>query len=188
MLKLTLSHSIWYYETLKPCYPKSFFLRPTLWKPSGSILSLVVIFFDKSPTWVGVYITSNRRSFIYHASMFPFMCGSRGKCWLLARPTTSTFCLSPTHFFTTLRTRFGLPYPTVAHLSWYQCGHTIYDLSTHLFQCFYKSEHTIAHDTFWDIVTLIALKNGTHVQREVSHLFLHHTWWQVDILIIKNGF
>jgi hypothetical protein len=53
--------------------------------------------------------------------------------WLLTHPTTLTFHLSSTHFFTTLRTHFGLPHPIVAHLSRCQCGHTIDDLGTQLF-------------------------------------------------------
>jgi hypothetical protein len=48
--------------------------------------------------------------------------------------------------------------------------------------------HTIAHNTFWDIVATIVLENKTHVEREVSHLFPCHIRWQVDILIIRNGF
>jgi hypothetical protein len=32
------------------------------------------------------------------------------------------------------------------------------------------------------------LKSGAHVQKEVSHLFLHHIQQQVDILITKDGF
>jgi hypothetical protein len=46
------------------------------------------------------------------------------------------------------------------------------DLGTHLLQCPCESEHTTTHNTFWDIVVAIALENKTHVQREVSHLFL----------------
>jgi hypothetical protein len=32
------------------------------------------------------------------------------------------------------------------------------------------------------------LESETHVQREVSHFFLHHTQQQVDVFIIKNNF
>jgi hypothetical protein len=32
------------------------------------------------------------------------------------------------------------------------------------------------------------LENGTHVHKEVSHLFSCHIQQQVDILIIRNGF
>jgi hypothetical protein len=31
-------------------------------------------------------------------------------------------------------------------------------------------------------------KSGTHVQKEVSHIFLHHIQWQMDILIIRHDF
>jgi len=35
---------------------------------------------------------------------------------------------------------------------------------------------------------IIVLKNGAHVQKEVSRLFFRHTWWWVDIFIIKDDF
>jgi hypothetical protein len=119
---------------------------------------------------------------------FHLCVGPRTSTWLLTRPTTLTFCLSPTHFFTTLCTCFGLPHPMVAHFSWCQCGHAIDYLGTHLLWCLYESEDTTTHDTFRVIIIVIVLVNGTHVQREVSHLFLHHTQRQVDILIIKDDF
>jgi hypothetical protein len=80
-----------------------------------------------------------------------------------------------------------LPHPLITHLSQCQCGHTSDDLGTHLLRCPYTSEHTIAHNTLWNIVAIIALESGTHVQRGVSHLFLHHTQ-QVDNLITRNDF
>jgi hypothetical protein len=36
-----------------------------------------------------------------------------------------------------------------------------------------RNEHIIAHNILLDIVATIVLESGTHVQREVSHLFLH---------------
>jgi hypothetical protein len=63
----------------------------------------------------------------------------------------------------------------MAHLSQCQCGHTIDDLGTHLLWCPYRSEHTIAHNTLWDVIAIIALESEAHVQKEVSHLFSHHT-------------
>ncbi len=74
--------------------------------------------------------------------------GPGANVWLLTHPTISTFGLSPTHFYTPLCTHFGLPHPTMANFSWCQCGHSINDLSTHLFRCTYENEHTTAHDTF----------------------------------------
>jgi hypothetical protein len=32
------------------------------------------------------------------------------------------------------------------------------------------------------------LKNEAHVKKEISHLFPHHTWRQMDIVITKNDF
>jgi hypothetical protein len=39
----------------------------------------------------------------------------------------------------------------------------------------YENEHITTHNTFWDIIATIALENGTHVQKKVFYLFLHHT-------------
>jgi hypothetical protein len=114
--------------------------------------------------------------------------GPRASTWLLAHPTTSTFRSSLAHYFTTLHTHFGLPHPTIAHLSLCQCGHTIDDLSTHLLQCPYGNECIRTLDKFWGIVVVIVLENKTHVQKEVSHLFPRHIWRQVDIFITKDGF
>jgi hypothetical protein len=41
---------------------------------------------------------------------------------------------------------------------------------------------------FWYIVVTIALESGVHVHRKVSHLFPHHTWRWVDIVIAKDNF
>jgi hypothetical protein len=42
---------------------------------------------------------------------------------------------------------------------------------------------------FWDIVTIITVEGGTHIQKEDSHLFSNHIWWRIDIFInIKDGF
>jgi hypothetical protein len=41
-------------------------------------------------------------------------------------------------------------------------------------RCPYGSEHTIAHDTFLDILANIVLESGAHVRREVSHLIFRH--------------
>ncbi len=108
--------------------------------------------------------------------------------WLLVHPTTPAFCLSPTHFFTSLHTHLGLPHPTMVHFSRCQCGHTINDLGTHLLRCPYKNERTIAQNTLRDVIATIALENGAHIQKEVSHVFLHQTQWQINILITKDSF
>jgi hypothetical protein len=114
--------------------------------------------------------------------------GPRANVWLLMRVTTPTFCLLLSHFLTSLCTCLGLAHPIVAHLSQCQCGHTIDDLGTHLLWHPYMSEHIIAHNTLQNTVTTIILESGAHVQREVSHLFLHHSRRQVDILIIRDNF
>jgi hypothetical protein len=38
------------------------------------------------------------------------------------------------------------------------------------------------------LLQLLILESETHVQREVSHLFPHHTQQQMDIIITKNDF
>ncbi len=62
------------------------------------------------------------------------------------------------------------------------------DLGTHLLWCPCGSERIVAHDTLWDIVIAIVLESGTHVQREVSHLFLCHIQQRVNTLITKDDF
>ncbi len=114
--------------------------------------------------------------------------GSKASTWLLTRPTTPTFRLSSIHSLTTLPTRLGFPCPIVMNISHCQCGHTIDYLDTHLLWCPSRNECTTAHNTFHNVITAIALKSGTHVQREVSHLFPRQTQRQVDILITKYGF
>jgi hypothetical protein len=83
--------------------------------------------------------------------------------WLLVHFTILAFHLFSTHFLTTLRIRFVLPHPMVAHLSRYQCGHAIEDLGSHLLRCPCGGEHTTTHDTFWNIIVVIALESGAHV-------------------------
>jgi hypothetical protein len=117
-----------------------------------------------------------------------YSCASpRASTWLLTCPTTLAFHLSLAHFLTTLHTRLGLPHFSMAHLSQCKCDHIIDDLGTHLLKCLYRNEHTTTHNTFWDNVATIFLESGTHVQREVSHLFPRHIWHQMDILITKDN-
>jgi hypothetical protein len=99
------------------------------------------------------------------------------------------FDLSYVHFLTRLHICFGLPHLTITHFSCCRCGCTIDDLNIHLFWYLCKNVHIAAHDTFWDIVTIIILESGTHIQKEVSHLFSTHIWWRINIFInIKDGF
>jgi hypothetical protein len=59
-------------------------LGPTLWKPSGLVLSLVASFFGISFTWTKVCFVFSRCSFKYRASMFSLMCGSRGRSLVIS--------------------------------------------------------------------------------------------------------
>jgi len=132
-------------------------LSPTFWEPNGLILSLVEGLFDGLPTRTKVYFVSSKCSFKYHLNTFLFMCGSKGKCLVT---TTFAFRLFSSHFLTTLH---SILRPMIAHLSCYQCGHTIDNLGTHLLWCPCGNERTTIHDTFWDTITIIILKNATHV-------------------------
>jgi hypothetical protein len=59
--------------------PSCLLSSPTLWELNGLVLSLVVGFFGRSPTRVGVCFAYNKFFFKYRVSMFPLMCKSRGK-------------------------------------------------------------------------------------------------------------
>jgi hypothetical protein len=83
-----------------------------------------------------------------------------------------------------LHTHLGLPHSTNAHLSHFQCEHTIDDLGIHIFQHSCKNECITTHNTLRNTITTIVLENGAH-EKEVSHLFPHHIPHQVDILITK---
>jgi hypothetical protein len=76
----------------------------------------------------------------------------------------------------------------VAHLSSCQCGHIINDLGIHLLHCPCENEHIAAHDTLRNTIAVIVLENGTHIQKEVSHLFSCHKWKRMEIVITINGF
>jgi hypothetical protein len=51
-----------------------------------------------------------------------------------------------------------------------------------------KSERITTHDTFRDTIATIALKNGTHIQRKVFHLFPYHTQKRMDSVPIRGDF
>ncbi len=146
-----------------PITPGCLLSSPTFWKLSGLIFSSVASFFGKLFTWTKFCFTFNKCSFTYHANTFLLTCGSKGKCLVINSSYTPTFRLFSTYFLTTLQTYLSLPHSMVAHLSQCKRGHTIDDLSTHLLQCPYKNEHTIAHNTFWDIIMAIVLESRTHV-------------------------
>jgi hypothetical protein len=116
-----------------------------------------------------------------------FMCKSKGRRLVInsSYHISILFIIGPL-FFTTLHIHLGLPHPIIAHLSRCQCGHTIDDLGTHLIQCPYGNERLVAHDTVRNIIATIVLESKAHVQREVSHLFPHHTRWQSIFLLPKT--
>ncbi len=95
------------------------------------------------------------------------MCGFGGKCLVISSSYHIYILFIPNHFFITLCTHLGLPHPIVAYLSWCQCGHTIDDLGTHMLQCPCKNECMATNNTFQDIIVIIVLESGVHIQREV---------------------
>jgi hypothetical protein len=92
--------------------PSCSFLGPTFGKLNGLVLSLGISFFSRLFTQIGVcllliYILKN----IVQPHHFYSCVGPRVSVWLLIHPTTPTFCLSSTHFFTALCTHINLPHP-----------------------------------------------------------------------------
>jgi hypothetical protein len=61
-------------------------------------------------------------------------------------------------------------------------------LGIHLLCCLCENECIATHDTFSDIVAIVVLESGAHVQKEVAHLFPCHTQRQMDIIITKEVF
>jgi len=73
------------------------FLGPTFWETSGSILSPIASFFNKSPTQAKVCFNSNKHSFEHHAITSPLMCGCKGKRLVInsSYHTYISFILNP---------------------------------------------------------------------------------------------
>jgi hypothetical protein len=116
-------------------------------------------------------------------SISPLLCRSNNKALGIGSSTTPSFCLSLVHFLTTFHIYLDTSHPTIPHLSQCQCGHTINDLGIHLLCCLCESEHTTTHDTFRNIVVIIASHNGVHVKKKVSHFFLalHKDKWILSL-------
>ncbi len=107
----------------------------TFWELSGTILSPSASFFGGSLIWVGNYFASSKCPFRYHASMFPFMCGSKGRRLVINLSYHTYILFISTHFLITLRTCFGLSHLLIIHFSQCQCGHTFDNQNTHLLRC-----------------------------------------------------
>jgi hypothetical protein len=129
---------------------------PTLWKPNGSILSLVVGFFGWSLTRAKVCFVSSKHSFGYHVSASLLMCGFKGRCLVnsLSYHTNISFIISPFFYNTSYPSWLATSYncPPFMMLMWsYHYPFTLVPLW----------EWT--HDTFRDIIVTINLENGAHV-------------------------
>jgi hypothetical protein len=96
---------------------------PTFRKLNDLVLSPVASFFGKSPTWVEVYLTSNKCFFKYHASMFPLR--SRSKCIVIGWSYHAyiSFILSPFPYGITyplwLVTSYNCPFFTMSMWSYH---------------------------------------------------------------------
>jgi hypothetical protein len=87
-----------------------------------------------------------------------------------------------------LCTCFDLPHPIVEYFSCYQCGHIIDDLGIHFLKCLCGNECIVTQDNLWDTIVTVALENGTHVQKKVSHFFPLPNLMPINILIIRYDF
>ncbi len=156
---------------------------------SGAILTSNEVLFDGPITWVGSFtlFLVNAHSNVMWIRLCSCASPTIG-AWLLVYPNILSFHLSSTHFLITLRIHISIPHPMVAHLSWCQCGHTIDDLGIYLLHCPCKSKRITTHDMLRNTIATITLDSGTHVQKEVSHLFPHHTWRRMDIVITVDDF
>jgi hypothetical protein len=113
------------------------------------------------------------------------LCGSRGKRLVInsSYHTCILFIFNPLLYNMTYSSWLATSYNCLS--SRCKCGHTIDDVNTH---CFGALVGVSVHDTFRDIVVTIVLESASHDQREVFQLFPFHTWWWVDIIIIRNDF
>jgi hypothetical protein len=93
------------------------------------------------------------------------------RAWLLGFFSTLSLCLSSAHFLIALCIHFSISHPTILHLSQCQCDLTIDDLGIHLLRCSCGNEHITTCHTLQNTITTITLETGTHIQKEVSHLF-----------------
>ncbi len=117
---------------------------------------------------------------------FPFICRSRGRCLVnnLSYCSYISFILSPLPYNITYPSWFATSYdcPSFMVLVWSYHWQFKYPFASVSLQ-----EWTY-NNPLWDIVVVIILKSGTHVEKEVSHLFFCHTQRQVNILITRNDF
>jgi hypothetical protein len=139
------------------------FLGPTLWKPSGLVILLVVGFFGRSPTWARVCFSYNKRSFRYHANTSPFICKYRGKCLVinLSYHTYIPFIPNPLPYNTMYPSRLATSYscPSFTMLMW-----SYYWRFKYPFNLVPLREWTYNSPCYTlDTIAFIALESGTHV-------------------------
>jgi hypothetical protein len=132
-------------------------------EPSGSILSLVASFCGGLLTWIGVCFAFSIHSFRYHVSTFPFMCRSRGMHLFISSSyhTCISFVMNPllynTMYLFWLATSFG--FPSFMALVWSYHWQSRYPFALVPLQEWVYSNPWYTSD----IITTIALENGTHV-------------------------
>lgn len=124
--------------------------------------------FDGLPTQVGICDIYSRFSPKHHINIFSILYRSNHGHLVISSFITLAFCLYLVHFLRAWHIHLGLSHSTFTHLSHWQCTHTIYDLGIHLLRCPCKSECNTTHDIFQDIVTIVVLESGTHIQKRFS--------------------
>jgi len=168
--------------------PSCLLLSPTLWKPSSSILSPVIGFFDGLFTWIRVCFASNRHPNRYHVNMFLFMCGSRGRHLVinLSYHNRISSILSPFSCSTTYSSWFATSYccPSFTVSMWSYHWQSKYPFALVSLQKWtYNNPGCISRY----YCNYCFKKWNTCSKGGLSH-FPHHTQWGVNILITRDNF
>jgi hypothetical protein len=198
MLRLVCLHSKWHYKILELYYTKLFTFRSHLMKANDSMLSSIAGFFSWSPTWTKVCFNFSKRSLKYHVSTFLLVCGFKGRCLVinLSYHTYILFIFNPFFYIT-------------SYMSWlatsYDCSSfTMLMWSYHWWSKYpfvsvpHRSECTITHDTFWDIIITLLWRMEHMFERRfltfdlvtyndewtsLSPDTISRPWWMSSLLI-----
>jgi hypothetical protein len=153
------------------------------------LLPPIASFFSGLITQTKVCFPFSRCSFRYHASTSLLMCESKGRHLVISSSyhTNISFIISPLSYNTTYLSRLATSYSctpfTMSMWSYHWQSRYPFAFSAPLGM---NMQQPTTHFDIW--LQNIVLENKTHVQRELSHLFPCHIWWQVDILITKDNF
>ncbi len=115
----------------------------------------------------------------------------RVSIWLITQPVFQAFQLSSPSFFTTFRTRLGLPHLSIANIPRCMCTHPINATSVHLLRCTQGNEHMNTHDVIHGTFVVIAKDGDFHVGWKQLHTLpsttFHSFHQQVGIVLTKDG-